>query len=121
MTLVTRNSLMSLLSNENKRPHVIGRALVAIFNNQTRDEQSTNHTVVHNNIGFTGADAKSGSITAKYYLKHKNLLPWQVDQWMKDFKGFPRITKYTKQLNLVAQTKATQQAQVDEPGEQDEP
>lgn len=100
--IVTRASLMALLQDEAKRPHVIGRALVALFNNQTRDEQSANHTTQDNTIGFSGSDAKSGSITAKYYLKHKTLLPWQVDMWMRDFRGFPRICKYVRQLNAAA-------------------
>ncbi len=109
MTLVTRASLLELLNDDTKRPHVIGRALVALFHNQTRDEQATNDTKVNNTIGFTGTDARDGSITAKYYIKHKTLLPWQIDNWMKDFRGFPRITKYHRQLNLAAQAKAAQQ------------
>lgn len=110
MTLVTRASLLELLKDEKKRPHVIGRALVALFANQTRTEQAANHTQLHNEIGFSGADARDGSITAKYYIKHKTLLPWQVDNWMKDFRGFPRITKYTRQLNQAAAAKAARQA-----------
>lgn len=104
--LVTRATLLNLLNDEAKRPHVIGRALVALFDHQTRTEQAANSTQLHNMVGFSGSDAKSGSITAKYYLKHKTLLPWQVDQWMRDFRGFPRITKYVKQLNRAAEAKA---------------
>ncbi len=102
MNIVTRASLIELLRNDEMRPHVIGRALVVLFRNQTQDEQRTNDTKVNNNIGFCGSDAKSGSITAKYYLKHKTLLPWQVEAWMRPAHGFPRITKYVKQLNHAA-------------------
>jgi hypothetical protein len=100
--LVTRASLLALLNDPVKRPHVIGRALVVLFNNQTRTEQSANSTQVHNDIGFSGADARDGTITAKYYLKNKTLLDWQVERWMKDFRGFPRICKYHAQLNRAA-------------------
>lgn len=104
--IVTRATLLNLLEDPTKRPHVIGRALVALFNNQTRDEKSSNITNHDNMIGFSGADAKSGSITAKYYLKHGTLLDWQIDQWMRDFRGYPRICKYVRQLNIAAQLKA---------------
>jgi hypothetical protein len=106
MSIVTRATLMDLLKDEKKRPHVIGRALVALFEHQTRTEQAANHTQVHNYVGFSSSDARDGSITAKYYLKHKTLLPWQIDNWMKDFRGFPRITKYVRQLNAAAEAKA---------------
>lgn len=105
VALVTRASLIQLLQDEAKRPHVIGRALVVLFEHQTRSEQASNHTEVHNRIGFSSSDARSGSITAKYYLKHRTLLPWQVDRWMEDFRGFPRICKYHRQLNRAAQLK----------------
>ena len=109
--IVTRASLMTLLNDEAKRPHVIGRALVALFEHQTRDEKAVNHTQHHNFVGFSSSDARDGSITAKYYLKHKTLLPWQIDNWMKDFRGFPRITKYVRQLNRAAEAKAARLTQ----------
>ncbi len=105
--IVTRESLLQLLKNETKRPEVIGRALVVLFNRQTEAERHANQTNLHNNVGFTGADGRSGCLSAKYYLKHKTLLPWQVDRWMKIGKsGFPRITKYWRQLDQAAQVKA---------------
>lgn len=107
--IVTRESLLNLLKDEAKRPHVIGRALVVLFNRQTEAERAANQTNMHNAIGFTGADGRSGCLTAKFYLKHKTLLPWQVDRWMKPGKsGFPRITKYWRQLDQAAQLKAVQ-------------
>jgi hypothetical protein len=87
--------------------HAIGKALVHLFNRQTDDEQATNDTHVHNARGFTGADAYSGSITAKYYLKHRTLLDWQVDRWVKkNGKGYARLSKYWKQINEEAVKKA---------------
>ncbi len=106
MKIVDRNVLIEMLKDEAKRPHVIGRALVVLFNRQTEAEKVANTTQLDNTIGFSGADAKDGTITAKYYLKHKTLLPWQIDNWMKDFRGFPRICKYHRQLNEAANLKA---------------
>jgi hypothetical protein len=79
----------------------------SIINNQEADEQRANATKDHNGIGFTGADARSGSITAKYFLKHNRLEPWQLQVWTRKNKsGIPRIAKYWSQLNQAAKKKA---------------
>lgn len=103
--LVTRESLQSLI--ERKPVETVGRALVAIFKlGQTESERSGNTAEVFNGIGFSGADARSGSITAKYFIKHGTLLDWQVEQWSKPAKnGYPRLCKYVKQLNAIAEAK----------------
>ena len=111
--IVTKSSLQHMLDNpdQDKVQHVIGRALVVLFNRQTAAEQNSNATLVHNNIGFTGCDGKSGVITAKYYLKHKSLLPWQINMWLKVGKsGFSRLAKYHVQLNEAAEEKAAQKS-----------
>ena len=103
---VTRDSLVALLARNPEL--VVGRALVAIFKSgQTESERSGNTAEVFNGIGFSGADARSGSITAKYFIKHGKLLDWQVEQWTKPAKnGYPRLCKYVKQLDAIAQAKA---------------
>ena len=108
MAKVTRKTLQAMLDNNNPEyvAAVIGRALVVLFNNQTRDEKSMNTTNQDNGIGFTGADAHSGSITAKYYIKHKTLMDWQVERWTKPAaSGYARLAKYHKQLNAAAEAK----------------
>ena len=103
--IVTRESLQAMLDQADavKRQHIIGRALVALFDRQTQAEQSSNHTQVDNGIGFAGCDSKSGSLTAKTYLKRKALQDWQVEKWMKrGANGFARICKYAGQLNDIA-------------------
>lgn len=52
MATVTRGSLQKMLDNSNQAyvAQVIGRALVVLFNNQTRGEQSMNTT---NNVCLT--------------------------------------------------------------------
>ncbi|MGZ8924389.1 MAG: hypothetical protein ACXW2E_00765 [Nitrososphaeraceae archaeon] len=113
--LVTRDSIEQMLQNENPEfvIHTIGRALVGIFKYQTEDEKRKNDTNIHNGIGFSGTDAKSGSLTAKFYLKHKTLLPWMIENWTKPTShGHPRLTKYHKQLNIIAlEKRARKQAE----------
>ena len=103
--LVTQESLQAMLDNPDQVyvAHVIGRALAALLNRQTQEEQSSNETRLHNNIGFTGADGRSGSLTAKSYIKRNGLQDWQIERWVKRGKnGFSRLTKYAKQLNEIA-------------------
>lgn len=108
MTIVTCESLQQLIDSASpeKQARIVGRALVALFNRQTASEQSNNSTAEYNNIGFSGADGRSGTLTAKYFMKHGKLLDWQIDRWLKPQRnGFARICKYTKQLNEIAQLK----------------
>lgn len=111
--IVTKESLQVMLDNPNRNyvMHVIGRALVVLFNRQTEAEKATNDTKEYNMIGFAGADAKSGSLTAKYYLKHKKLEDWQMDKWLKKGakSGVARLCKYHRQLNEAAQAKQNSQ------------
>lgn len=109
--IVSKDSLTKMLcdSNEDKRIAVCGRALVAIFRNQTEMEQKVNVVNTENGIGFTGSDGRSGCISAKYYIKHKTLLPWMVDMWTKtNVRGTMRLAKYHRQLNEVAVAKAVE-------------
>jgi|SRR5690606_27778035 len=110
--IVTKDSLLQLLETRPKEI-VIGRALVAIFNYQTESEKAHNATEVWNGVGFTGADGRSGAITAKYFLKHRTLTDWQVERWMRpNKKGEPRILKYANQLNHVANLKAVKNGSI---------
>lgn len=107
--LVTKSSLQTLIDNASPemRVHIVGKALVGLFDRQTADEKAVNATTKSNSMGFTGSDAKSGSLTARTYLKNKSLQAWQVEKWLKKNEdGFSRITKYHKQLNEIAIRKA---------------
>lgn len=98
--LVTKESLKILLDNANpdKRKQIVGRALVGIFKYQTDTEMKNNETRFINGVGFTGADARSGSLTAKSFLKNNTLDDWQVEMWLKN----DRLIKYHNQLNTIA-------------------
>lgn len=103
--IVTKESLTSLVLGD-KGIQAVGRALVVLFKNQTNSEQEQNSTNLFNGVGFTGADAHSGSLTAKYFIKHNTLEPWMYENWIKpSSSGFPRIAKYWKQLDFAAQAK----------------
>jgi hypothetical protein len=101
-TIVTKDSIKKLLE-ERDPAHVVGRALVVIFQRQTKNEQADNQTSERNDVGFTGFDGKGGSLTAKSYLKRGTLQDWQIKKWTKIGKdGYPRICRYHKQLNEAA-------------------
>ena len=103
--IVTRDSIRTMLRNPNPRyvEVVVGRALVALLQRQTDDEVRANDTRENNGVGFTGADARSGTLTAKTFMRDNKLLDWQVGSWKKIAKnGYPRLAKYHKQLNEIA-------------------
>lgn len=86
--------------------HAVGRALVHLMNRQTRDEQETKSTRHHNGRGFTSSDARSGTITAKYYIKHGVLQAWQLDMWRaRNRRGTTRLGKYYAQIAEEAKAK----------------
>jgi hypothetical protein len=72
-------------------------SLVRVYNWQTADEQSAEHTYYHNKIGFSGVDAEILTSYAKQYLKRKSLSPKQLELAHK------KMPKYAAQLvkNLV--------------------
>lgn len=100
MTTFTREKFVELITRKDEvGMHAIGRALVHLFKRQTEAERAINSTAVHNARGFTPADARIGSITAKYYIKNKKLLDWQVAQWIdQNAKGRLRLEKYYRQI-----------------------
>jgi len=108
--IVTRDSLQAMLDKDNTDyvQLVIGKALTALYDYQTAEEQNAHATVEHNGVGFTGADARSGSKTAIFWSKHHKLLDWQIDMWTKKgSRGYSRLAKYHAQLNRIAEDKLT--------------
>lgn len=84
---------------------MLGRALVALYERQTYDEQVNDTTKLDNNIGFSACDAKSGSKAARAFLESGRLTIWQIKAWTRPTgrKGLPRICRYSRQLNEIAQ------------------
>jgi len=110
---ITKEVVHKMIENasDNMRMHIVGRACVAIFQYQTAAEQAVNDTREFNDEGFTSGDAREGSLTAKYYLKHGSLQEWQIDKWVRlNKKGTMRIAKYWRQLDRAATEKLARRA-----------
>lgn len=84
---------------------VLGRALVAIYNNQTGEEKASFSTKILNGVGFTGPDAKLGTRAAKEFIATGTLPDWLAKAWLVEKAGYPRICKYARQLNEIANAK----------------
>jgi len=61
----TREEIETLVNTSNR---AVERAMVAIWERQTADEQGSDTTRHHNGIGFSGWTARSGSYYAKWVL-----------------------------------------------------
>lgn len=109
--IVTKDSLNTMLQSADRarRAQIIGRALVALFQRQTDAEKNADTTQNLNGIGFASNDARSGSLSAKSFIRSQTLQDWQVDLWMRPTHGYPRICKYARQLNEIAEERAAQQ------------
>jgi len=55
------------------RDVVVERAIVAIYQRQTLDEQSSEETKHSNGVGFSGAHARLGTYYAKWILQGRHL------------------------------------------------
>jgi hypothetical protein len=100
-TIVTKEWLAEAITKNPVR--VIGRALLAIYNNQTASEQESTATIFKNGLGFCKPDSRVGSIGARMYKSKSHLDPWLVTYWSKlQRNGFPKVCKYADQLNDIA-------------------
>lgn len=105
--LVTKEWLAKYITTQpqSKVEHMVGRALVAIYRRQTRDEQENAHTAYQNGVGFrAGGDDKAGTAAAEWYLVHGSLLPEHLTAWtaFRENSGLPRLCAYSRQLNEIA-------------------
>lgn len=106
-TIVTKDYLKTKV--EENPVLTIGKALVAIYERQTGDEKSALSTTHKNDVGFSSAHARIGSIGAKEFKSKKRLPTWVLKVWaQKDRSGYPRICKYVRQLNEIANEKEQQ-------------
>ncbi len=93
----TEESITELLNNNNK---AVEKAIVAIYNRQTEDEKSASDTKHSNGVGFSGADAHTGSYYAKWILSGRNLTGNHLA------KGRKIAIKYRGQLLTIIADKA---------------
>lgn len=89
----------------------LARALVALNERQTRDEQAAETTKYRNDRGFRPAHAKRGTSMAQFYLRTGFLTPRQLAWWRaRTESGRSRIEIYANQLVRVAAEKQGRQA-----------
>lgn len=83
------------------------RALVALNERQTWDEQRAEATKYHNDRGFTSGHAKRGTGMAQFYSRTGFLTAKQLAWWRhRTPSGRMRIEIYTQQLLEIAQERA---------------
>lgn len=92
----TRDKIASLLASNDR---AVERAIVAIYDRQTRDEKATSHTKHSNTIGFRACDASRGSYYARWILGGRKLTGHHLA------KGRSLIMHYTRQLLEIASEK----------------
>ena len=73
----TREDIVSLLNTSDR---AVERGVVAIWQRQTADEQSTDTTRHSNGIGFSGWSASSGSYYAKWVESGRRLTGKHLDK-----------------------------------------
>jgi len=72
------------------------RGLVRIYENQTADEQASEHTSHDNGVGFTGIDGNFMTSLAKQYQQRGSLSPKQM------VFVFKKMPKYAGQLVSIS-------------------
>jgi hypothetical protein len=105
---LTHQAFENLLMEDSQRGmHAVGHALVALTERQTADEQRARESRHHNQVGFSGVDARIGMDNAQFYQYNGFLEPVMLRYWRKPDKyGNVRICKYIDQLLTVARKKA---------------
>ena len=99
----TKETIVNLLKT---RDVAIARALVAIKNRQTADEQVVEVTRHKNGMGFHPCHAYMGTEMANFYEKNGFLTAKQVSYWRSPMKdGKMRIEIYANQLLSIAKDK----------------
>lgn len=102
--MYTKDRIIELLRNNDV---AVARALVAINERQTADEQNQETTKYHNGQGFRPCHARMGTSMALFYKSRGFLSEKQVDYWRKIQKdGRMRIEIYAGQLLKIAEEKA---------------
>lgn len=85
-----------LLANNNT---AVERAILALYNRQDADEQSSERTYKSNGRGFSAFDAKTGSYYARWIMSGRNLSGRHLE------KARMMLHKYVRQLSEIAAEK----------------
>jgi len=104
----SKDQILNMIDN---RDDAVYRGLVAIYERQTADEQSTESTNHLNGVGFNGRDARFGSSLAKQIIGWNNTPParrtyrYPLSRTQLE-KGRNLLRKYAGQLARIANEKA---------------
>ena len=102
--MTTRQQILDLLRTNDL---AVARALVALNDRQTEDEQAAEHTRYLNGRGFRPCHARMGTSMAKFFAARGYLTEKQVAYWRRPMKdGRSRIEIYAGQLLEVAEARA---------------
>jgi hypothetical protein len=98
MKLLTKSELREKIISDRK---VLVKAILALNEYQTRDEQKEERAKYQNNVGFKSCHASKGSGMAKFYQNHGFLTEKQMGWWLRGYNGKPRILNYLNQLHRI--------------------
>lgn len=99
-TMWNRARIRQILKMNDK---AVERAMVALYDRQTRDEKATSDTKHNNNVGFSGAHAKKGSYYARWVLSGRKLDGYHLE------KARGIALRYTRQLAEIANANLTRE------------
>lgn len=99
----TAAQIIALLDRDNL---AVERAVVAIFNRQTDDEQASDTTRHRNGRGFNAFDAGRGGYYARWILSGRSLSGTHLDRARR------MVKRYVGQLQEIAQGRVTESREV---------
>lgn len=101
--MLDRNNIVRLLQTNDR---AVARALVALTERQTADEQVTGNTRYRNGQGFRPCHARMGTSMAEFYGRNGYLSSQQLAYWRQPQRdGKTRIEIYANQLLDIAREK----------------
>lgn len=108
MAILSLEGIVELLMRDDETGRkAVGRALLALNERQTNDEQIEGETKYDNKMGFQKCHARRGTSMANYFRIHGKITDKQWKWWTSTAPGGkrPRILIYAGQLLRIAQIK----------------
>lgn len=98
MKLLTKSELKEKIMSDRK---VLVKAILALNEYQTHDEQAEQRAKYQNNVGFKSCHASKGSGMAQFFQKNGFLTEKQMNWWLRGSYERPRILNYLNQLHRI--------------------
>lgn len=93
--IYTREDIDQILRSN---PKSVGRAMIRLYELQTKDEQQSEHTLENNGRGFCSYAAQKGTYYARWVLSGRELIGKHLDNALKI------ALKHSGQLVAIANT-----------------